>query len=232
MEKKSRKMERMAYIGHLTASLSHEIRNPLSSVKMNLQILGKNQTFTGNDKRRLAISEQEIHRLETILQQLLDFAKPMTLDLTETDLNQVIERCTELLEVKLTRQHTTCTIQTDKTLPHILADRSKLEQLVINLLLNALDSVADSGALLITTAVRHLDTGPFVVLRVQDDGKGIPGETLPYISNPFHHQTIGTGLGLATVKQIATAHQGRVEVMDIKPCGTAFEVLLPLIDSP
>ena len=132
MEKKSRKMERMAYIGHLTASLSHEIRNPLSSVKMNLQILGKNQAFTGNDKRRLAISEREIHRLETILQQLLDFAKPMTLDLAPTDINQVILRCTELLEVKLHQQNTCCTIHTDDTLPPIPADRSKLEQLVIN----------------------------------------------------------------------------------------------------
>jgi PAS domain S-box-containing protein len=229
MEKKSRKMERMAYIGHLTASLSHEIRNPLSSVKMNLQILGKNRAFTGNDKRRLAISEREIHRLETILQQLLDFAKPMALDLAETDLNQVIERCTELLEVKLTQQHTTCTIRTDSSLPPLMADRSKLEQLVINLLLNALDSVAESGTIVVSTAFRHLDTGSFAVIRVQDDGKGISGEALPYIFEPFFTtKTIGTGLGLANVKQIATAHQGRVEVMDIKPRGTAFEILLPL----
>jgi PAS domain S-box-containing protein len=229
MEKKSRKMERMAYIGHLTASLSHEIRNPLSSVKMNLQILGKNRAFTGNDKRRLAISEREIHRLETILQQLLDFAKPMTLDLTDTDLNQVIERCTELLEVKLTQQNTCCTIQTDATLPSILADRSKLEQLVINLLLNALDSLGDGGTIVITTATRHLAAGSFAVIRVQDDGKGIPGDALPYIFEPFFTtKTIGTGLGLANVKQIAAAHQGRVEVVDIKPRGTAFEVLLPM----
>lgn len=219
----------MAYIGHLTASLSHEIRNPLSSVKMNLQILGKNQAFTGNDKRRLAISEREIHRLETILQQLLDFAKPMTLELAETDLNQVIERCTELLEVKLTQQHTRCTIQMDDTLPPIMADRSKLEQLVINLLLNALDSVGDSGTIVITSGIRRINTGPFAVLRVQDDGKGIPGEARPYIFEPFFTtKTIGTGLGLANVKQIATAHHGRVDVKDIQPQGTAFEVLLPV----
>lgn len=229
MEKKSRKMERMAYIGHLTASLSHEIRNPLSSVKMNLQILGKNKAFTGNDKRRLAISEREIHRLENILQQLLDFAKPMTLDLSPTDLNQVILRCTELLEVKLTQQHTCCTIQTDNTLPRIMADRFRLEQLVINLLLNALDSVTEGGNILISTTARHLDNGTFAVIRVQDDGRGIPGEALPYIFEPFFTtKTIGTGLGLANVKQIATAHQGRVDVMDIKPRGTAFEVHLPV----
>ncbi len=230
MEKKSREMERMAYIGHLTASLSHEIRNPLSSVKMNLQILGKNDAFAGNDKRRLAISEREIHRLENILQQLLDFAKPMDLDLDKTDINQVILRCTELLEVKLNQQNTCCTIQTDDTLPRIMADRSKLEQLVINLLLNALDSVADGGTIVITTAARHLDTGTFVVIRVQDDGKGVPGNALPYIFEPFFTtKAIGTGLGLANVKQIATAHHGRVEVKDIQPHGTAFEVLLPLI---
>ena len=110
-----------------------------------------------------------------------------------------------------------------------MADRSKLEQLVINLLLNALDSVGDSGTIVITTMTRHLDSGPFAVLRVQDDGKGISGEALPNIFEPFFTtKTIGTGLGLANVKQIATAHQGRVEVMDIKPCGTAFEVLLPV----
>jgi PAS domain S-box-containing protein len=230
MEKKSREMERMAYIGHLTASLSHEIRNPLSSVKMNLQILGKNNAFAGNDKRRLAISEREIHRLENILQQLLDFAKPMDLDLDKTDINQVILRCTELLEVKLNQQNTCCTIQTDDTLQCIMADRTKLEQLVINLLLNALDSVADGGSIIITTAARHLDTGPFAVIRVQDDGKGIPGTALPYIFEPFFTtKAIGTGLGLANVKQIATAHHGRVEVKDIQPRGTAFEVLLPLI---
>jgi signal transduction histidine kinase len=110
-----------------------------------------------------------------------------------------------------------------------MADRSKLEQLVINLLLNALDSVAESGTIVVSTAFRHLDTGSFAVIRVQDDGKGISGEALPYIFEPFFTtKTIGTGLGLANVKQIATAHQGRVEVMDIKPRGTAFEILLPL----
>lgn len=232
MEKKSRKMERMAYIGHLTASLSHEIRNPLSSVKMNLQILGKNQVFTGNDKRRLAISEREIHRLENILQQLLDFAKPMALDLKKTDLNQVIHRCTELLEVKLTQQNTCCTIQTDNTLPRILADRSKLEQLVINLLLNALDSVGDAGHIIVTSFLRKTGTDLFAVIRIQDDGKGIARESLPYIFEPFFTtKTIGTGLGLANVRQIAAAHQGRVAVKNIQPHGTAFEVLLPLIDT-
>ncbi|MDZ7665659.1 MAG: hypothetical protein U5K27_10095 [Desulfotignum sp.] len=83
-----------------------------------------------NDKRRLVISEREIDRLETILQQLLDFAKPMTLDLKKTDINQVIRRCTELLFTS----YSTVTIQKDDTLPGILADRPKLEQLVINLL--------------------------------------------------------------------------------------------------
>ncbi len=101
---------------------------------------------------------------------------------------------------------------------------------MINLLLNALDSVADSGTIVITTAARQLDTGAVAVLRVEDDGNGIPGEALPYIFEPFFTtKTIGTGLGLANVKQIAAAHQGREEVKGIKPRGTAFEVLLPLI---
>ncbi|MFA5903570.1 MAG: ATP-binding protein [Desulfobacula sp.] len=232
MEKKSREIERMAYIGKLTASLSHEIRNPLSSVKMNLQILGKNHNFKGNDKKRLDISEKEIKRLEGILQELLDFAKPVSLQLSGIDLNEIICSCADLLEVKFSKRQIRCDIDVDKTLPCFSADKGKIEQVVINLLLNALDSIEDEGHIRISTKKRNQKEGKYAVIRVEDDGKGISKELLPQIFEPFYTtKTTGTGLGLSNVKQIAAAHGGSVRVVDSKNKGVAFEVFLPLGES-
>lgn len=229
MEKRNREIEQMAYIGKLTTSLSHEIRNPLSSVKMNLQILGKNHTFQGNDKKRLDISEREIKRLEGILQELLDFAKPVSLQISGIDLNETIYACVDLLEVKFNKRKIRCDIEVDDTLPCFPADKGKLEQVVINLLLNALESVDDSGHIRISTKKRKQKGKPYAVIRVEDDGKGISKELLPRIFEPFYTtKTTGTGLGLSNVKQIVTAHEGRVRVADSKNKGAAFEVFLPL----
>ncbi len=229
MEKKSREIERMAYIGKLTTSLSHEIRNPLSSVKMNLQILGKNHIFQGNDKKRLDISEREIKRLEGILQELLDFAKPVSLQLSGIDLNEIIYSCADLLEVKFNKRQIQCDIDVDETLPGFPADKGKVEQVVINLLLNALDSIDDKGHIRISTKKRNQKGEKYAVIRVEDDGKGISKELLPQIFEPFYTtKTTGTGLGLSNVKQIVTAHKGSVRVADSKNRGAAFEVFLPL----
>ncbi len=228
MEKKSRELERMAYIGKLTASLSHEIRNPLSSVKMNLQILGKNHIFQGNDKKRLDISEREIQRLEGILKELLDFAKPVALQPAKTDINQIIHACVDLLELRIHKQNIRCDISTDETLPRVLADQGKVEQLVINLLLNAVESIKESGRIVVSTGTKEVDNNLFAFIRVQDNGKGISKEMFPQIYEPFYTtKTTGTGLGLANVKRIVEAHKGHVNVVEKKP-GTAFEILLPL----
>jgi PAS domain S-box-containing protein len=228
MEKKSRRMERMAYIGQITASLSHEIRNPLSSIKMNLQILGQNNPFTGNDQKRLQITQTEIQRLETILQQLLDFAKPISLMPGKVDINQVVDFCVTLLEVKFCKIQAECRVKLDLSLPVIMADRAKIEQVVINLLLNALDSVQAGGEVTVTTGIQTLDGADFAVIQVADNGIGIPPDLIPHIFEPFYTtKAMGTGLGLANVKQIVSAHKGHVQVVTPGTGRTAFEVMLP-----
>jgi PAS domain S-box-containing protein len=233
LEKKNRQMERMAYIGQITASLSHEIRNPLSSIKMNLQILGQNHRFTGNDGKRLQITETEIQRLETILQQLLDFAKPVSLVPGEVDVNEVVHFCVGLLDVKFRKIQAACRIEPAPSLPVITADRAKIEQMVINLLLNALDSIRPGGNVCVRTGVQTRNRKKFVTIRVSDDGDGIPPELIPHIFEPFYTTKVkGTGLGLANVKQMVQAHNGMVSVEAGKPSGTAFEVSLPCEGGP
>ncbi len=229
MEKRSREMERMTYVGHLTASLSHEIRNPLSSVKMNLQILSKNMILKGNDRKRLQISEREINRLERILQELLDFAKPVSLKFTVTDINLLVCSCVDLLEIKFHRKSVDCLINVDEGLKEFLADKGKIEQVIINLLLNALDAIDDFGQVRISTAQKTQGGKSFALIRIEDDGRGIPKELLAHIFEPFYTtRSSGTGLGLANVKQIVTAHKGRIQVIDSEVKGTIFEVLLPM----
>jgi len=229
MEKKSREIERMTYIGQLTTSLSHEIRNPLSSVKMNLQILSKNIILSGNDRKRLQISKKEIDRLEGILQGLLNYAKPLSVRFSLTNINQVIYSCIELLEIKFHRKSVDYQINVDNMLVEFFADKEKIEQIIINLLLNALDSVDDFGKIRIRTAQIKQNGKPYAVITVEDDGKGISKELLPHIFEPFYTtKTSGTGLGLANVKQVVEAHDGRIEVLDQNDTGTVFEIVLPM----
>ncbi len=229
MEKRVRDAERLAYIGHITASLSHEIRNPLSSVKMNLQILGKNEGFRGNDKRRLEISEREIMRLEGILQELLDFAKPLSLNFAPIRITPVIYACVELMEMKFREKSIDCLVDLDAGLPVILADQGKLEQVIINLVLNAIDSVDKVGTIRINAGRHQSEDRSFVRITVADDGNSIPEEHLTRIFKPFYTtKTTGTGLGLANVQRIVDGHKGFVEVNNVRPLGVAFKVFIPV----
>ena len=100
LEKKMRESERMAYIGQITTSLSHEIRNPLSAIKMNLQILNKNPQIKGNDQRRIDISAREVNRLERILEEVLDFAKPLQIKMGRVEINAIVMASLDLLDMK------------------------------------------------------------------------------------------------------------------------------------
>ncbi len=233
MEKMIRDNERMAYIGKVTTSLSHEIRNPLSSVKMNLQILSQNKSFQGNDRRRIEISEQQIMRLEKILQELLDYAKPISLQFSSTRINEVVTSCMELLDVKFRHKKIGCNMVLDPDMPLVMTDENKIEQLIINLLLNAIESTDRNGCVTITTAKVIKENKTFSMIRVDDTGNGIPKNLLPNVFNPFYTtKAAGTGLGLANVKRIVNAHKGMINIHALPDAGTGFEVLIPMGREP
>lgn len=227
MEQKVRENERMAYIGQIATSLSHEIRNPLSSVQMNLQILKKNPQIQGNDQRRIDISVREVKRLEHILKELLDFAKPIQFNFRRESLNRIIASSIELLEMKFKEQNVTVTAAYDPLLPSVHADRKKLGQAIINLLLNALEA---------SPADRHINVSTHFLFKndhlvqtvIADDGSGLPQAHQNDIFKPFFTtKTKGTGLGLSNVWRIAEAHQGWIEAENRNPRGAVFKLYLP-----
>jgi PAS domain S-box-containing protein len=227
LERKIRESERMAYIGQVTTSLSHEIRNPLSSVQMNLQILKKHPQLKGNDQKRIDICVREVQRLENILKELLDFAKPIQLRYQRFSLVDLLYFSIELLAMRFKEKRISIATDFDPHLPEIRADKDKLGQALINLLLNALEASPQGGCIKVGCRQFSQAEGGILV-EVSDQGCGIPDGCAENIFEPFFTtKSKGTGLGLNNVKRIINAHKGEIEFENLDPCGAAFRILLP-----
>ena len=226
-EKRIRESERLAHIGKLTASLAHEIRNPLSSVKMNSQIILKNTDFGGNDKRRMEIIIHEISRLERILDEMLDFARPVKLNLEPASINRVTDDCLEVMEARIKEKAIGIRKHYSRNLPRLLVDHEKMEQAIINVLLNAVEVLPSGGHIEIITK-QSRGNGRAIQIEISDDGPGISAEDLPYVFDPFFsNKKKGTGLGLSNVNRIIEAHGGKGCVSVRKPHGTRVNLTIP-----
>jgi PAS domain S-box-containing protein len=228
MEERMREAERMAYIGQITTSLSHEIRNPLSAVKMNLQILRKNPQLRGNDPRRIDISITEVKRLEGILQDLLDFAKPLQLKLDRVQINDILKSSVELLDMKSRDEGISIITNFDPQMPDFLLDGEKLQQAFINLILNAMEASENKGKIWVQSSFYTVDQQSMAHIIVKDEGQGVPDEVIGDIFKPFFTtKTKGTGLGLTNVDRIIKAHRGWMDAHNVKPCGSCFRITMP-----
>ncbi len=231
MDQRIREAEKMAYIGQITTSLSHEIRNPLSAVKMNLQIINRNAQLRGNDQRRIDISVREVIRLERILTELLDFAKPLQVEFAHCRIHRILNSCLELLEMKFMEKTLSRVTSYGSGIPDIMGDSEKLGQAFINLLLNAIEASPEEGSIHVTTLYHPNGGKPQVEVLIEDQGPGIFQESLSEIFKPFFTtKSKGTGLGLSNARRILEVHGGRVEVENREPrypCGACFHVFLP-----
>lgn len=226
-EKRIRESERLAHIGKLATSLAHEIRNPLSSVKMNSQIILKNVHFDGNDKRRIEIIVHEISRLERILDEMLDFARPVKLNLQPVPINQVMDGCLEIMEAKIREKGLIVRKRYSSDLPQIPLDREKIEQALLNVLLNAIEALSEGGRIEVRTR-QPKRSGEVLQIEVSDNGPGISPEDLPYVFDPFFsNKKKGTGLGLFNVKKIIEAHGGSATIAFQRPHGTRISLTIP-----
>jgi PAS domain S-box-containing protein len=226
-EKRIRESERLAHIGKLATSLAHEIRNPLSSIKMNSQIILKNIEFDGNDKRRMEIIVHEISRLERILDEMLDFARPVKLNLEPASINSVMDNCLEIMDARIKEKGITVKKRYSRSLPQISLDHEKIEQAIFNVLLNAVEAFSEAGHIEVTTKQLKRNGGA-VRVEISDNGPGISTEDLPFVFDPFFsNKKKGTGLGLSNVNKIMEAHGGSGTVALRKPHGTRVSLTVP-----
>jgi len=225
IERRVREAERLAHVGKLTASLAHEIRNPLSSANVSIQTMLKSLSVSGNDKRRLEILAKEVSRVDRLVTEMLDFAKPIKFNFRPAPLRPLIDSCLEVLDAKIRETDTRIRKSLSNRIPTVLLDWEKMEQAILNVLLNAIEAVTKRGE--ITISAKR--SGDYARLEISDNGRGISAEDLPYIFDPFFSKkTKGIGLGLANAKRVIEAHGGRINARPLASGGTCVSIDLPL----
>ncbi len=228
-ERRARAAEHLAYVGTMTGGLAHEIRNPLSTLNLNLQLLREDLDRPGRpaDPRtlsRLRTIEQEGRRLQEILDSFLKFAGKMEVHLEPQSINDLLEEVAEFYADRLERAGVRLRLDLAENLPEVALDQQLIRQAFANLLLNAEAAMPDGGELMIGSR----RSGRGVCLQVTDTGVGIPPEHLDKIFRPYYStRENGTGLGLPTVRRIVLEHAGEIEVHSEPGRGTRFTIQLP-----
>jgi len=222
--------KRLAYVGTIAAGMAHEIRNPLNSVKMNIQMIEDRLSQPGEAPGEYVVNKvarihRETARLEESVNNFLAFARPKPLHREWADLNQAIEHVIEFLEPACQRACIRIVRDFSADLPQAYIDPEQLGQAMENLIRNAHQAIGENGIIEVYTGRQ----GGYFEIRVSDNGPGIPGEAQDKVFEIFFTtKEGGSGLGLTIVKQIVEAHGGELSFDTIEKRGTTFVIALPL----
>ncbi len=224
LEEKYYESQKLAAIGQLSAGIAHEVRNPLSSIKMSLQILEKRMQPEGNDLKRFKIAQREVEHLEKLVSDVLIYAKPLDPKKEPSDMRAAIDQALALVEKSLFEKQ----IAVEKNYPDdpmiIMVDQAMIMQALINIFQNAVDAMEHKGRLVISLTGDY----NFLSIEVRDNGCGIDEQDRPHLFNPFFsRKSYGTGLGLTQVKKIVDQHGGKIEIISGSGEGTRFILSFP-----
>ena len=227
--------DRLAALGQMAAGLAHEIRNPLGSIKGAAQFLQplEGPKTDGSTREFLDIIVEEVDRLNKIVSQFLDYARPYRGDPSPLDANDVVRKTINLIEKERGGSQVEITMNLLDGLPQVRADAQQLRQVFLNLTINALDAMPQGGRLQVSTSLRRSTrrgaAAAFLEIRFRDDGIGIPPADLRNLFIPFFTtKEKGTGLGLPISQRIIENHGGTIEVRSQPGSGSTFTVLLPV----
>ena len=216
--------QKLATLGYLAAGMAHEIRNPLNSISLFVQLIKEGVDDTEKIEYVGKILK-EVDRVDATLRKLLDSAKRPRFELTEVNIEDVVQKELDSFRPQMNAQRIALEFSSKKKLPLLKADPAEIQQIFTNLLLNAIDEMSDGGELHIELDHDATD----IVIRVSDSGRGIPEEHLPNIFDPFFStKSRGTGMGLSIVLRIVKNYGGKIEVSATGEGGTTFLVRLPV----
>jgi two-component system, NtrC family, sensor histidine kinase HydH len=229
-EREVLRADQLVAVGQMAAGVAHELRNPLTSIKMLVQANREESEARGLPAEDLQIIEQEIRRMERCLQTFLDFARPPQPERRPVSLATLVDRMFTLVEGRARKQHVMLHFTPPTTPVIVEADADQMQQLLVNLALNALDAMPQGGSLDVSLGA---PVHGQVELRVRDTGPGIAPALLPRLFEPFvSSKETGLGLGLVVSRRIAESHGGNLWVTNPPHGGACFVLCLPVAMQP
>jgi signal transduction histidine kinase len=229
-------LERLAAAGQTAAKFAHEVGTPLNLISCHMQLL-RDELYRNPEsaEARTEIISEQIDRIERIVRQMLDRTRMESAELVPLDLNLLLERICAATMPTLEARGVECEKALDQTLPPIVGDADRLQQVFINLVNNALDAMPEGGRLRLETRmigpVAGNGHGPHILVEISDTGCGMNAETRAHIFDPLYttkERGRGTGLGLVVVRQVMLEHQGEIEVESEPGKGTSFSLRFPV----
>jgi len=238
MEERERLRDRLASLGEMAAGIAHELKNPLAGIEVMAGLLRRQVPDSPDAQSLLADILGEAKLANSIVVEMLEFVRPIRLQVEQTDIAQVLQQSITNAESKVPRRDVEIVLDVPEGLPQVDGDASQLCQVFSNLLTNAFEAVNGKGHVVLRASLENIEQDPAfgsdapepaVVVDVIDDGPGIPAELNDRIFNPFFTtKTTGTGLGLPIVRKIVDAHDGRLDLSSEPAKGTRFRVTLPV----
>jgi signal transduction histidine kinase len=225
--------EQLRICGEMAAGLAHEIRNPLAGMKVSIEVLLSELTIDERDRDILRKIIEQIRNIELLMKNLLNYARPVAAQPVSFNVNKVLDKTMYFVEKHPSfnsgNPRKRIVKELDDNLPEIVGDPQQLQQVFLNLLLNAADAISDGGKITVKTCADK--EGKTVTIELHDTGKGIPSELREKIFLPFFTtkgKGKGSGLGLAVSKRIVEEHGGSIQFANVSAGGVAFTIMLPV----
>ena len=232
-----KRTDRLKSLETIAGGFAHEIRNPLTSIKTFIQLAPERKDDPQFIQEFSKVVLDDVYRIERLIQEILDYSRYMEPKLTDEDFNDIVASCLYFIDVKADSHGIKIEKELASDLPRVMLDRQQIKQVLLNLLLNAMDSMAEAGGRLRVQTRRLVKPGGhnWVQIEIEDNGEGIQETNLEHIFDPFFttkHESgehEGTGLGLTIVHQIIQEHHGDIRVKSSVGVGTTFFVSLPAL---
>ena len=230
LQERVHRTEKLAMVGSLSASVAHEIRNPLSSIKGFAQFLGKSFEEGTQQSKYSKMMVKEVDRINGVVNDLLTFARPMSVVPSLTDVESMLNHVVSLVTVDAKEKNVEVQYSCSTDLKSVELDENQITQMLLNLLINALNAVDEKGDIKLHAGL--INSGKNLIIEVEDNGSGVPNKLKTKIFDPFlTTREKGTGLGLAIVKKIVDNHDGTISVASPplnKDKGSIFTINIPI----
>ncbi len=231
MEEASKRLvhaEKLASIGRLSASIAHEIRNPLTSVKLNVQKIAESECWGEVERGHLDITQEGIDHIENFIKELLNFTRVSELNFLQFPMEQIIDSSLKIVADSLELKNIRVRKDYDKDLPSVYVDGDKMRLVIVNILRNAYEELDEGGEIDITLSLIEEEEDKKIRIEISDNGRGIAETEWENIFEPFFTtKSAGIGLGLANAQKIVEQHNGSIRIIKKEGRGACFEILVP-----